>query len=412
METTYTHVAWGGRGASGRWRCRIGGNPCYLAYLAWSWLFWYAHDLGCVSTHTHLGSSEAYGEDDASQRASTTCGQRQWLSWSHSDRWLLRRLFVAAGLLWGTPLNPPPGRVQMHEEPALDEDSHTEWYQGKKALRWQLLLQASVYCQQLLLHVLCFKPVQEVWYPQRGVVFTDGKYIRMRDIHDYRMSLGFEAVNVMLAARTVASAFNLPSWSCSSIAICCFFQPLARHPSTRLYPRKRGGQIARMQRQTRQRHAAWSCFSNGNNMIVETICTWGCSTFGFVEYHLVFVFPGSWWWWLAASTALATGALPDAVRGHTSHTTLISCLTESKDDNSGWSGKSSGSSSSWYNHVPWLHALVVPPWVAGVTLLGFQADGSNDWNDNDENWQYTKRSEWWATRDDAWFEACVVRLVC
>ena len=21
-------------------------------------------------------------------------------------------------------------------------------------------------------------------------------------------------------------------------------------------------------------------------MIVETICTWGCSTFGFVEYHL------------------------------------------------------------------------------------------------------------------------------
>ena len=44
----------------------------------------------------------------------------------------------------------------------------------------------------------------------------------------------------------------------SLIAICCVFQPLARHPTTRLYPRKRGGQVARMQRQTRQRQAAWS----------------------------------------------------------------------------------------------------------------------------------------------------------
>ena len=77
METTYTHVAWGGRGASRRWRCPSGIRPCYLAYLAWSWLCWYAHDLGCVSTLTYVivsGSHKACSEEDASagERASTT----------------------------------------------------------------------------------------------------------------------------------------------------------------------------------------------------------------------------------------------------------------------------------------------------------------------------------------------------
>ena len=99
-----------------------------------------------------------------------------------------------------------------------------------------------------------------------------------------------------------------------------------------------------------------------------------------------FVFLGSWWWWMARP-ALATGSLPDAVRGHTSYTTLISCLSESKDA-SAWSS----SSSSW-NWVSWLHDLVVPPWVAGGCLGWIPG-----WQQQEQ--QLELERQWWLAMDE------------
>ena len=172
------------------------------------------------------------------------------------------------------PLKPPPRAVEPEQEPAADDDSRVEWHNGKR--HWDdNCFCKPCYCQQLLLHVLCFKPVQEVWYPSRGLVFTDGKFIRAKDIYDYRASLGFEA-----------SAFNLPSWCPKLDRYLLCFSTACKASYHKALPPEAGRAGSEDAKADTSAPGCLVIFSNGNNMIVETICTWGCSTFGFVEYHL------------------------------------------------------------------------------------------------------------------------------
>ena len=66
-----------------------------------------------------------------------------------------------------------------------------------------------------LVHSECW---QEVWYPHENVVFVDGKFIKMDDIHSYRANL------VMTGSGVIQTFIDAKcTWSDSCICLQCWF---------------------------------------------------------------------------------------------------------------------------------------------------------------------------------------------
>ena len=197
---------------------------------------------------------------------------------------------------------------------------------------------------------------QEIHVPSRALVFVDGKWLRSRDLETYRQSLGHHCLKLYM---------NL----CS-----CNMHPVRlRSGSTRLYGRKRGGTIAQNQRSRSRRPASWHAL--GDVPVVNCTHIWFPLSYCFCYPRVMMTIVGnhrhrgnkserSLAWRCKVQCALWDDIL---------HATLITCLTESKDQQGwrhGWYGRSSSSSS---HTVPWLHALasdwVDPPWVVGSCLV-------------------------------------------
>ena len=205
-----------------RWRCPTGGNQCYLAY------------LGCVDTPTIL----------AVLVCQHTChwGSKTTSCTSTQEDAILRQRASSAGCdSKASCLSSAKGCTTSVGPTACESDpgewaKWSGWWMPRGMAQWKegavmtVLLQARVSLDNCFC-MCCCKPVQEVHYTKRGLVFTDGKWIRERDIAGYRASLGFDSwLNVMVDPSCffaphshLLSICHHSSWSCCWIAIwCCF----------------------------------------------------------------------------------------------------------------------------------------------------------------------------------------------
>ena len=185
---------------------------------------------------------------------------------------------------------------------------------------------------------------------------------------------------------------------------------IARHQSTRVFPRKRGGQIARNARQTRARTAvSWNAL--GDVPVMEKQNDSGNNMHA-VMFHIWFRWISSGFCYPRLMMMMMIGSISSVGDKSLAWCSEMTCndILHIQPWFPAWlrvrmtlTGMTCRGCMILLSHHEWL----------GVALLGFQATSrsSSSWGDND-GWQWSKRSEWWTSRDDPWFEAFVVWLVC